>query len=149
MSTPAPDAPDAVLEVWTYGGMRLSTKDTRLGAWVEPSGKTLHFKHKSGFIVGCEYEVRVRRDDDGGTSMIGAPRFLGRSEDTDLARRLAAEERAYEQDLAVIQRERKAKEANPFDEAIDEVARHIRHLPAPQRAGVIAYVNYRLSRSWR
>jgi hypothetical protein len=129
--------------------MRLSTKDAKLALWIDPTGNELLYGHKAGRIVGCWYEVRIRREADSGrTTMYGEPRFIGRSDDHELATRLAAEERADEQALVVIQQMRKAKANNPLDAKIDELAELIKKVPAPRRAGLSAYILYRLTRAW-
>jgi hypothetical protein len=140
---------DTTVERWTYGGMRLSTKNTKLAAWVDPHGAELFYRHKSGNIVGCCYDVHLRRDPDNGrVTMYGSPVFVGPSDDRELATRLAAEERACEQELAVIQRQRKAKASNPLDAKIEELALLVKKVPAPQRAGLTAYILHKLIRAW-
>lgn len=146
---PGQESDGTQLERWTYAGMRLSNKDTKLSAWIDPNGTELLYPHRAGRIVGCWYEVRVRRDADSAhTTMYGEPRFIGQSHDRELITRLAAEERADEQALAIIQRQRKAKQDNPLDATIDELVELIRNVPAPRRAGLTAYILYKLTRAW-
>lgn len=48
----------------------------------------------------------------------------------------------------VVQQMRKAKANNPLDAKIDELAGLITKVPAPRRAGLSAYILYRLTRAW-
>lgn len=147
-NTPASTG-DTTVERWIYGGMRLSTKNTKLAAWIDPHGTELLYRYKSGKIVGCCYDVQIRRDPDSDRiTMYGKPVFVGPSDNRELATRLAAEERAHEQELAVIQRQRKAKERNPLDTQIEELAQLVKKVPAPQRAGLTAYILHKLIRAW-
>lgn len=120
-----------------------------MDAWIDPDRNGRLYPYRAGRFVSCWYDVRVRRSP--GNERItryGDPRFVGQSDDHDLVTRLAAEHRAHEQDLAGIQRMRKATAANPFDAKIDELAHLVKTVPAPQRAGLTAYVLYRLTRVW-
>lgn len=109
--------------------MRLSTRNTTLAAWIDPHGRELSYRHNRE-LVGCCHDVRVRRDPDSGrVTIYGTPVLVGPNEDRELAARLVAEERACDQDLSVIQRQRKAKEANPLDTKIEELAQPVKRFP--------------------
>lgn len=144
---PADNRPKGEIEVWTYGGLRVGERSTRLGEWVDASGETLWYAFKRGYAVGSLYEVRVERTAEK-TTRYGQPRYVGRNEDAELITRLAAEHRAAEQWFDLLRRVKKDKADDPLDAAIAELAKVIEHVPAPLRPGVINYISYKLTRSW-
>lgn len=138
-------SPDEHTEVWTFGGSRVNDKQTRVHVWIDASGTALHFKSRGHHTVGCEYEVRVDRLEGGGVSLYEKPRrYIGPSQDTDLRDKLAAQHRAAETQLAVLQRERRAKDDDPFELAVNRLAYLVRLVPPNQRTTLVAYVVKRL-----
>jgi hypothetical protein len=139
---------NVTVERWTYGGMRLGKGHKKLGAWVTDDDTHAYFGYKSEHIVGCLYEVTVRRRRDGSlVGITGDFEYVGRSEDRELITTLATEDRAERQALEIEQQKRKDKADNPLDQAIEEVAKVTRRLPHNRRPGLIGYVMYRLVRS--
>lgn len=133
-----------------FGGMRLY-KGKRYMEWLPPDGneaESLPYAYRQGkntrYHVGCEYDVTI--DEDG--TIYGNPVFVGPSDDEDLRARLQTMDTGARQRWDLEARERKAGEDNELHNRIDDLAKLIKHLPAPQRAGMINYITHRLSRVW-
>lgn len=133
-----------------FGGVRIY-KGKRYVEWLPANGdekESLPYAFKQGkntsYHVGCEYDAKV--DDDG--TMYGRPVFVGKSEDGDLRAKLSMLDTGARQRWDLETRERKAGEDNELNNRIDDLAKLIKHLPAPQRAGMINYITHRLSRVW-
>lgn len=140
------DKPTPTTERWTFGGTRLNAKKARVHEWIDPSGAELGFKARGQQSVGCVYEVKVERKPNGGVSLyMGQHRYVGPSEDVHLREQLFVRHRAAETELALIQRERRAKADDPLELAIDRLAYLIRHTQnSHQRTSLVAYVMRRL-----
>ena len=131
-----------------FGGMRIVRGERRV-EWVSPDDDvslyySFHPGKTAGYSVGCEYDVKLDEDN----TMYGSPAFVGKSEDADLRAKLSTLDTGARQRWDLDARERKASKNNELNNRIDEVAELIKHLPAPQRAGVINYIAHRLSRVW-
>jgi hypothetical protein len=136
----------------TYGGVRVGDKGKKFAEFVyseNPEADSLWYAYSAqkwvGFIVGGEYEVPLSST---GAIRRGQARYLGLHDDEELRAKLRTQDQGARSWLDLEQRKRKDGEDNPLNERIDAVADLIKHLPAPQRAGVINYVMYRLSRTW-
>jgi hypothetical protein len=63
-------------ELWTYGGVRVSSRGQRVYAWIDHAGEELWFpKTGTHAAVGSQYKVTVKRA-DGVTSIIGTRNTL-------------------------------------------------------------------------
>lgn len=68
-------------EVWTYIGRR-AFADGRIGhVYLDPSNREVAFSKVRAAVIGGRYEVRVERGD--GISVIGAPSYVGSTEEDD------------------------------------------------------------------
>lgn len=136
------------VEKWVYGGTRVDHKNIKACVWIDGNGKEHWYKHKAGRVPGCVYEVRVIRDAEGEpSSMYSNTRFVGPSEDAELVERLAARHRAAEVEIERLARVRRAKADDPVEKAIAHLADLVKAVPAPQRAGLVAYILHKVSRS--
>lgn len=160
---PPADEPQPEKEIWVYGGMRLNqnragSKIPKYGEWI--TGRTVRnedtgaeepelpwFAYSAKEIVGGRYEVEVTRR-DGGRMTRHAARYLGLSEDEELRRELNAQDRAARTYLDAKARLAKDKADDPFEDLLRQMQDHIRRVPAPQRSALMAYVMYKLARTW-
>jgi hypothetical protein len=74
---------DRTVELWYYKGQR-TNGDRLVEAWQDPSGRELWYgKPKKGYVIGGEYEVRVKREDTQVTRY-GNPVWTGARADPDV-----------------------------------------------------------------
>ena len=128
-------------ELWTYGGVRVSSRGQRVYAWIDQVGEELWFpKTGTRAAVGSQYKVTVKRA-DGVTSIIGTPQYAGRACDDDLRRQLWAQHSAAATRLELIRAERSDARRNALDEAVApllEIARTLR--TTAERDALAVYV---------
>jgi hypothetical protein len=138
-----------VQETWTYGGVRVGARHTRVHAWIDPAGEELWFpKAGAHAAVGSRYTVSVRRS-AGTTSIIGVPEYAGRSPDDGLRQRLWAAHTAATTWLQMIRDQRNDAKHSALDQAIApllDLARTLR--TSAERDALAAYVIRKLHTTW-
>ena len=148
-----PDTPGrgsvGILENWVFGGTRLSDKKVRVHEWITPDGSPLWFKARGQYAVGSVYEVKLDRKTGGGVSLYEHHRrYIGKCQDDKLREQLLVRHRAGEAELALLQRERRDKQDDPLEQAIDRLAVLARHVNSGQRTALVGYIIKRLLSSW-
>jgi hypothetical protein len=136
-------------EVWTYPGIRVGARGTRVHAWLDARGEELWFaKTGARAAVGSLYTVQVTRNGDA-TSIQGTPTYTGRAVGDQTRQRLWTEHTTATARLQMIRSERAASRRNALDEAIApllELARPLR--TAADRDALAAYVIRKLHNTW-
>jgi hypothetical protein len=136
-------------EVWTYAGVRIGARGTRVHAWLDAQGEELRFaKTGTHAAVGSLYTVNVARHGDT-ISIHGAPAYTGRATDDQTRQQLWTEHTTATTRLQMIRSERTAARRNALDEAIApllELARPLR--TAADRDALAAYVIRKLHNTW-
>lgn len=134
-------------ETWVYGGTRVAASGIKAHAWVTPDGAEILYKGGNPSAIGYSYTARVVRDGSQ-VSLYGRPTYTGERAPEDVRERLSVAHRAAETYLNLKARERKAKEDDPLELAIQRLGEMISAAPSNQQTALKGYVVARLSRYW-
>lgn len=126
-------------ETWTYTGRRYPTKGTKPAhSYLDGDGS--EYRYTVGQeVVGGQYRVEVKREDDSVRAGLTDAQFTGeRHDDTDLVALWEATDAGTRRRLAREAAERKIGRDSEFDRALEPLLRIARKARNHHEAGVLA-----------